>query len=58
MQVIARKSLSSDVPKKETGDYEEFLCGDWEFSNHPDQVQCSQSDAMVASMCNSEHLAV
>jgi hypothetical protein len=25
--VIARKSLQADIPKKETGDYEDFLCG-------------------------------
>ena len=27
--VIARKSLNADVLKKESGDYAEFLCGDW-----------------------------
>ena len=25
--VIARKSLQAEIPKKETGDYEDFLCG-------------------------------
>jgi hypothetical protein len=35
--VIARKSLSGRVPKAPTGDYESFLCGEWEFEQHPDQ---------------------
>ena len=32
--VIARKSLSDAVPKSTTGDYESFLCGDWEFEQY------------------------
>ena len=35
--VIARKSLRPDTPRALTGDYESFLCGDWEFEQHTDQ---------------------
>lgn len=35
--VIARKSLSESVKRQESGDYEGFLTGSWEFEQYPDQ---------------------